>query len=194
MREVADNIKIYPTFCDKYYVINRKLEQGEGQNSRANLLRADSLYIDDIGELTTVSNDPSRRSQIFFNLFNGIKVNPKAIYNGVMSYATLINVYDQDPTYDQYIWTDILNTSSSNSMKKEILDFITLLHFSRYEKASQQKNPIGFKLDPYTDIIGDKSVGALSIFPNMNDGKARFNALAFLTVVRAVMHANMRSK
>ena len=153
------------------------------------MLRADSLYIDDIGELTTVSNDPSRRSQIFFNLFNGIKVNPNAIYNGVMSYATLINVYDNDPTYDQYIWNDLLNTSIPESLKKEILDFMTLFHFSRYEKASQQNNPVGFKLDPYTDIIGDTSVGALSIYPNMN-GRARFNALAFLTVVRAVMHAN----
>jgi len=76
-------------------------------------------------------------------------------------------------------------------LKREILDFITLLHFSRYEKASQKDNPVGFKLDPYTDIIGDKSVGALSVYPNMN-GRARFNALAFLTVVRVVMHANTR--
>jgi hypothetical protein len=193
MRSVDSSIKIYPAFCDKYYVINRKLAQAQPQRSqaKANLLRADSLYIDDIGELTAVSNDPSRRSQIFLNLFNGIKVNPNAIYNGVMSYATLINVYDNDPTYDQYIWNDLLNTSIPNSLKTEILDFLTLLHFSRYEKASQRENPIGFKLDPYTDIIGDTSVGALSVFPNMNS-RARFNALAFLTVVRAIMHANTR--
>ncbi|GHO66851.1 hypothetical protein KSC_057430 [Ktedonobacter sp. SOSP1-52] len=188
MRSVDDTIKVYPTFCDKYYVINRKLPSAQS----GPLLRADSLYIDNISDLTTVSNDPSRRSQIFLNLFNGIKVNPNAIYNGVMSYATLINVYTNDPTYDQYIWNDLLNTSASNSMKAEILDFITLLHFSRYEKAGQQRNPVGFKLDPYTDIIGDSSVGALSIFPNMNDGRARFNSLAFLTVVRAVMHVNAK--
>lgn len=184
MRQIDSNIKIYPVFCDKYYVIDRK----SAQVSKEELLRADSLYIDDIGELTSVSNDRSRRSQIFFNLFNGIKVNPQAIYSGVMSYAILINVYENDPTYDQYIWSDMLTASISTSLKTEILDFITLLHFSRYEKASQKKNPIGFKLDPYMDIIGDKSVGARSIFPNMN-GRARFNALAFLTVVRAVIHA-----
>lgn len=188
MRSVDDGIKVYPTFCDKYFVINRQVKAQQKGAS----LSADSLYIDDIGDLTSVSNDPSRRSQLFLNLFNGIKVNPNAIYNGVMSYATLINVYANDPTYDQYIWNDLLNTSAPESLKREILDFITLLHFSRYEKASQSKNPVGFKLDPYTDIIGDASVGALSIFPNMNDGHAHFNALAFLSVVRAVMHANTK--
>lgn len=189
MRSIDKSIKVYPTFCDKYSVINRKLASAQ----KGPLLRADSLYIDDISDLTTVSNDPSRRSQIFLNLFNGIRVSPNAIYSGVMSYATLINVYANDPTYDQYIWSDLLNSSVPNSMKAEILDFITLLHFSRYEKAGQQKHPIGFKLDPYTDIIGDSSVGARAIFPNMNDGRARFNALAFLSVVRAVMHTKENS-
>jgi hypothetical protein len=188
MRGVDPAIRIYPAFCDKYYVINRKIPA----TRKGPLLRADSLYIDDIGDLTSVSNDPSRRSQLFLNLFNGIRINPDAIYNGVMSYATLITVYANDPTYDQYIWNDLLNASVPNSMKAEIFDFITLLHFARYEKASQQKYPIGFKLDPYTDIIGDSSVGARSIFPNMNDGRARFNALAFLAVVRAVMHASTK--
>lgn len=177
MREVDSSIKIYPAFCDKYYVINRQ--------PKSNTLQADSLYIDSVSELTTVANDPSRRSQIFFNLFSGIKVNREAIYNGVMSYATLINAYDNDPTYDQYIWSDLLNTINPDNIKSQILDFITLLHFARYEKSSQ----LGFKLDPYTDIIGDKSVGTLAVFPNMN-GKARFNALAFLTTVRSVLHAN----
>ncbi len=176
MREVDSSIKIYPAFCDKYYVINRQTKPN---------LRADSLYIDNVRELTTVANDPSRRSQIFFNLFSGIKVNPDAVYNGVMSYATLINVYDNDPTYDQYIWNDLLNETNPDNIKTAILDFITLLHFARYEKSSQ----LGFKLDPYTDIIGDKSVGTLAVFPNMN-GKASFNALAFLTTVRSVLHAN----
>ncbi len=187
MRSVDSRIKIYPAFCSKYFVIDH---HKTGQKKQE-LLRADSLYIDDVGELTTVSNDPSRRSQLFLNLFNGITVNPNAVYTGVMSYSTLINVYANDPTYDQYIWSDLLSPSEPNSMKAEILDFITLLHFSRYEKASQQENPVGFKLDPYTDIIGDDGVGARSIFPHM-DGHSWFNSLAFLTVVRAVMHTKKR--
>lgn len=179
MRDVQKGIKVYPVFCDKYFAINHK----QPPTSRTGLnLRADSLYIDDVGELTTVAHDRSRRSQLFFNLFSGVRVNPQAVYNGVMSYSTLINVYENDPVYDSYVWSDILNSSSSHTLKKDILDYIMLLHFVRYEKASQ----LGFKLDPYTDIIGDDSVGKAAVFPHMN-GKARFNALAFLTLVRSVL-------
>ena len=179
MRDVEKGIKVYPVFCDKYYAINHK----QPPTSRTGLnLRADSLYIDDVGELTTVAHDRSRRSQIFFNLFSGVRVNPSAVYNGVMSYSTLINVYENDPVYDSYIWSDILNSSSPQTLKTDILDYLMLLHFVRYEKASQ----LGFKLDPYTDIIGDDSVGKVAVFPHMN-GRARFNALAFLTLVRSVL-------
>ncbi len=190
MRDVDTSIRVYPVFCDKYYVINHK--QPPQQPGKPNL-KADSLYIDDIGELTNVANDPSKRSLIFFNLFSGIRVNPSAVYNGVMSYATLINVYENDPTYDRYIWSDILSESVPQSLKTGILDFLTLLHFVRYEKASSRLasagklSDLGFKLDPYTDIIGDTSVGKLAVFPTMN-GTARFNALAFLTLVRAILH------
>ncbi|GCE15109.1 hypothetical protein [Tengunoibacter tsumagoiensis] len=179
MRSIDNDIKVYPIFYDKYYVINRKNAlQSPGKPN----LKADSLYIDDIGELTSVAKDPSKQSLIFFNLFSGIKVNPTAIYNGVISYATLINMYD-DPSYDQYIWADLLSEPLPNSLKVDILDFLTLLHFARYEKSSQ----LGFKLDPYMDIIGDSSVSKDAIFPAMK-GNVHFNSLAFLTLVRAVLH------
>ncbi len=129
-------------------------------------------------------NDPSKRSLVFFNLFSGASVRAQ-VYNGVMSYATLMNVYENDPTYDQYIWSDILGRSIPGSLKTELLDFLTLLHFARYEKPRD----FGFKLDPYKRIIGDTSIGKVSIFPNMK-GSVRFNALAFLTLVRAVLHAH----
>jgi len=121
VREVDDAIRIYPVFCDKYYVVNRKRHARKP-------LQVDSLYIDDIGELSKLVVDPSKRSLVFFNLFNGASVT-KQVYNGVMSYATLINVYHDDPTYDQYIWSDILSEHTSQSLKTDILDFITLLHF-----------------------------------------------------------------
>jgi hypothetical protein len=175
VREVDDAIRIYPVFCDKYYVVNRRRHTRKP-------LQVDSLYIDDIGELSKLVVDPSKRSLVFFNLFNGASVT-KQVYNGVMSYATLINVYHDDPTYDQYIWSDILGEHTYQSLKTDILDFITLLHFSRYEKPRDQ----GFKLDPYKRIIGDNSVGKIAILPHMN-GKVHFNALAFLTLVRAVLN------
>ncbi len=174
IREVNETIKIYPVFCDKYFVVNRE------RHKRAPL-QVDSLYIDDIGELSKLALDPSKRSLVFFNLFNGASVT-KQVYNGVMSYSTLINVYRDDPTYDQYIWSDILSENVPQSLKTDILDFITLLHFSRYEKPRDQ----GFKLDPYKRIIGETSIGKIAIFPHMR-GRINFNALAFLTLVRAVL-------
>jgi len=176
IRDVEKDIKIYPVFCDKYYVVNHRRKGRTPQ-------KVDSLYIDDIGELSHLVNDPSKRSLVFFNLFSGASVRAQ-VYNGVMSYATLMNVYENDPTYDQYIWSDILGRSIPGSLKTELLNFLTLLHFARYEKPRD----FGFKLDPYKRIIGDTSIGKVSIFPNMK-GSVRFNALAFLTLVRAVLHA-----
>ncbi len=176
MRDVGMGIKVYPVFCDRYYVINH-------QRSKKKALAADSLYIDDLGELAYVSLDPSRRSLIFLNLFSGINVNNQPVYNGVMSYSTLVNVYENDPTYDQYIWSDLLSENIPQSLKGDLVDFITLLHFSRYEKPRD----LGFKLDPYTRIIGDTSVGKIAVFSHMR-ANVRFNMLAFLTLVRAVLN------
>lgn len=176
IREVSSEIKVYPVFCDKYYVVNQK------RNFRR-VSQVDSLYVDDIGELSNLVADPSKQSLVFLNLFSGASIT-RQVYNGVMSYAALINVYENDPTYDQYIWADLLNERTALSIKGDLLDYITLLHFSRYEKPS---NP-GFKLDPYRRTIGDTSVGKVAIFPHMK-GTAHFNALAFVTLVRAVLHA-----
>jgi hypothetical protein len=183
MRDVGLGIKVYPVFCDKYYVVNQKRHERPG-------LKVDSLYIDDLGELSILNQNRTlrtKRSFIFLNLFNGISVN-KQVYNGVMSYSTLVNVYANDPTYDQYIWSDVLGERKPNSLAMDLLDGITLLHFSRYEKAGSRKEDRGFKLDPYTRIIGDTSVGKISLFPHMN-GRTQFNSLAFLTLVRSVLQA-----
>jgi hypothetical protein len=176
MRDVGTGIKVYPIFCDRYYVVNP-------QRSKKKALTADSLYIDDLGELSYLSLDPSRRALIFLNLFSGINVNKNPVYNGVMSYSTLVNVYENDPTYDQYIWSDLLSENIPQSLKGDMVDFITLLHFSRYEKPRD----LGFKLDPYTRIIGNTSVGKIAVFPHMR-ANVRFNMLAFLTLVRAVLN------
>ena len=176
IREANPGSRVYPVFCDMYYVVNQL-------RHKRLALKVDSLYVDDIGELSNLVSDPSKRSLVFFNLFSGASVN-KQVYNGVMSYATLINVYENDPTYDQYIWSDILGEKNPQTFKADILDFITLLHFSRYEKPRD----LGFKLDPYKRIIGETSVGKMAIFPHMR-GNIQFNALAFLTLVRAVLHA-----
>lgn len=173
------DLHIYPVYCDKFYVV------------RIDGKITESLYVDDTRELRSLVNDPNRSSVVFFNLLNGLVVGGKQeqqerlhrLYNGVISYATLVNVYD-DPIYDQDIRNHFLDGSQAGSLKKDILDFLTLLHFARYEREGEM---INLKLDPYENIIGSDSVGTLGIIEHLEAG-IRFNMLAFLSEIRAVLN------
>lgn len=170
-----NNIKIYPMFFDKYYVV--KLEN----------LGVSSLYIQDTMDLTSIVEDPSKQSVVFFNLFNGKKVGPdeERNYRGVISYATLLNFY-KGILGDEDIYMGLI---SNTPLKNDILQYLTLFHFSRYEKAKE----ISLKLDPYENLIGDDSVGKLSLFNHMR-GRVNFNCLAFLTEVRKVLNVPQGGK
>ncbi|WP_375495535.1 hypothetical protein [uncultured Nostoc sp.] len=171
LKAQREDIKIYPMFFDKYYAV--MLEPNA----------ATSLYIQDTTELTTLVEDPSKQSVVFFNLFNGMIVGKQEErhYRGVISYATLLNIY-KDILDDEDIRKGLIY---NGSLKKDILQYLTFFHFSRYQKADKK---IHIKLDPYENLIGDKSVGKLSLFNQMR-GKSEFNSLAFLTLVRNVLNA-----
>lgn len=165
LKHGQQDLHIYPVYCDKFYIVK--------------IVGAitESLYVDDTRELRHLVSDPNRSSVVFFNLLNGIIVGGKQerlqrLYNGVVSYATLINVYD-DPIYDQDIRNHLLDGSQAGSLKKDILDFLTLLHFARYEREA---NIINLKLDPYENIIGSDSVGTLGIIDHL-EADIRFNML-----------------
>jgi hypothetical protein len=162
------DIKIYPIFFDKYYVYSFL------QNKRK------SFYVQDIRDIeNTIFQDNAQNAVMFFNLFNGIKVeqkNDKNLYNGVLAYSTLLNVY-QGILDDQDIREGLIYENSL--MKDTLLNYLTFFHFSRYEARQN----ISLKLDPYEKIIGDDSLAAKSIF-NHIEGSAEFNYLAFLTEVK----------
>jgi hypothetical protein len=179
MRQVGDDVKVYPIFYDKYSVVKQQGKGGGGQES-------ESLYIDDLSELSNLASDRNKQTVIFLNVFNGQKVGKKddiesRVYNGVVSYGTLVNMYE-DTAYYQYIWQDLLGQRKPGTLTTSLLNWLTLLHFLRYEK----NRPDRFKLDPYSRIIGSDSVGKCAILPHMT-GRIRFNSLAFLSVVRAVL-------
>jgi len=159
-------IKLYPIFFDKYFV--RKFKQ-----------TTQSLYIQDTKDLMELMQDESQQAVVFFNLFNGITVGKgdERSYNGVISYATLFNVY-QEILNEK----DLRQLIDDTGIKNDILQYLTLLHFSRYEKSTQ----ISLKLDPYQHIIGDESVGKLGLFKHMG-GKGEFNCLGFLTEVKKAL-------
>jgi len=163
-----NDIKIYPIFYDKYYAV--KLPP----------IGVSSLYIQDTAALTNLIEDPSQKSVMFFNLFNGIDVGKEHNYNGVISYSTLLNIY-KDILDDEDIRRGLIY---KGDLKDDILQYLTLFHFSRYEKAKE----INLKLDPYENLIGENSVGGRCLFNHMR-GKGEFNSLAFLTEVRKVLNA-----
>ena len=169
-KSIHDNIKIYPMFFDKYYA-----------SKFPGTIGVDSLYIQDTVELANIVDDPSKKSVVFFNLFNGVTIGKgdDRNYNGVISYATFANIYqgilDNEDIYKGLIF--------NGDLKNEILNLLTLFHFSRYEKAKD----ISLKLNPYENLIGDDSVGALSLFNHMR-GRFLFNLLAFLTEVKKILN------
>jgi hypothetical protein len=168
LRDNNPDILIYPMFFDKYYV----------RSSMS--LKPKSLYVQDIRELTQLVNDPSQQAVVFFNLFNGLKVGKtdERFYNGVISYATLLNTYN-GILDNEVMYQGLLH---EGELKHDILQYLTLFHFSRYEATRN----ISLKLDPYQNIIGDYSVGKLSLFKHIN-GKSEFNSLAFLTEVKKAL-------
>ncbi|AFZ07916.1 hypothetical protein Osc7112_3550 [Oscillatoria nigro-viridis PCC 7112] len=164
------DIKIYPIFFDKYYVRSFLGDKGK------------SFYIQDAMELESLFADTSQQAVMFFNLFNGIRVREeKNFYNGVISYSTLLNIY-QGILDDQDIREGLIY---DGAIKNTLLHYLTIFHFSRYEA----RHNISLKLDPYERIIGDESVGALSIFSH-GRGSADFNSLAFLNKVREVLNVD----
>ncbi|MGB3267944.1 MAG: hypothetical protein WBA89_28825 [Microcoleus sp.] len=163
-----EDIRVYPVFFDKYYVHSPQEHRGE------------SFYIQDTAELADLFADSSKQAAVFFNLFNGIKVEQgeKNFYSGVISYSTLLNIYE-GILDDQNIREGLIY---NGTMKDTLLHYLTIFHFSRYE--ARQK--ISLKLDPFDRIIGNDSVGALSEFSHAG-GSAIFNSLAFLNKVREVL-------
>ncbi|BAU66139.1 hypothetical protein STA3757_35410 [Stanieria sp. NIES-3757] len=135
------------------------------------------------------SLDQSKKVAVFFNLFNNIQIGNQEdrYYNGVISYSTLLNVYDRNIVDTGEIYADLINNDQEQGLKTEILQLLTLFHFSRYEADVKD---IQLKLDPYQNIIGDQSVGALSTFPHMQP-KVQFNLLAFLNEVNDALNANI---
>ncbi|MDJ0535869.1 MAG: hypothetical protein QNJ70_25835 [Xenococcaceae cyanobacterium MO_207.B15] len=174
-----EDLKIYPVFFDKYYVV------------RLQGIARKSLYIQDAEELTNIVNDPTKQIAVFFNLFNGIQVAKDSYYNGVISYSTLLNIYDQKLLDTDDIYAGLINNDQERGLKNEILQLLTLFHFSRYEADTNTKyKDIQLKLDPYQNIIGDQSIGALSLFPHIQP-KIEFNCLAFLNEVNDALDANL---
>lgn len=169
-------LHIYPVFRDQYHAMKLAHDLG-----------ADTLYIQDLAELTQVVDDRSQAQQmvVFLNLFSGhanvASRDGADKYNGVVSYATLLNIYGGVLNERDLRAALIHDEGGRNLLKNLLVLYLTLFHLSRYEK--QEKGPIAIKLNPYESIIGDESVGAAAAQLHASRF-IRFNFLTFLTMVR----------
>lgn len=175
MREGYPDFNIYPVFFDNYPA---KLLGGEKLNA---------LYIDDVSAIQKqVQMDQEKSSRIitFLNIANGMVVGKKQhIFNNIMTYATLDNIYTDTTLNIDILSQQILNDSP---IRKTLIYFICLLHMAAFEKVDggQEK----FKLNPYKDIFSDENVNAINTFSIFGQGKRpRFNLFALLTKVQRVM-------
>jgi hypothetical protein len=168
LKQGKTDIKLYPIFMDTYAAIN--LTQGT----------VDSFYIPDIDELAKLSEDKSQQTRVFLNLFTGRSVDKqRTIFNSVVCYSTLLNVYDVNDTKN--ILNGLLDKNSL--LQQNILQYITLFHYSRYE----MNRNIAFKLNPYSKLIGDDGIGTISTYSYSNKN-VKFNNLAYLTEIRSVLY------
>lgn len=174
------DLRIYPIFRDQYHAM------------KIRPLGANALYIQDTLDLTRVVDGRGGPQQmvVFLNLFSGQagvgRSEADGSYNGVVSYATLLNVYGGVLDDSQIRAALIDDAEGPNLLKNTIVRYLTLFHLSRYEVA---RNAVNLKLDPYSDIIGDDSVGAIAVHPHI-DGRTRFNFLAFLAEARNAVKAH----
>ena len=180
LKQKRTEIKLYPVFFDSYSV--RKLpDYPKGTQS---------LTMQNTRQLMQVMEDSSEQVVMFFNLFNGLEIKgdqAERYYNGVISYATMLNMYN-GILDDQDIRRALLYDDEENDLKRDLLTYLTLFHFSRYEAAPKRTQGISLKLNPYQALIGDKSVGKRAMWPQMT-GKGEWNVLAFLAEVGKVMRA-----
>lgn len=180
--ERRDDLHIYPIFRDQYAAMR----------FRAPAARA--LYIQDVGELLKVINDTTQHMAVFLNLFSGEagiggmrRRGPGASeddphYNGVVSYATLLNSYGGILNERDLRVALIHDDGGRNVLKDLLVLYLSLFHLSRYQVA---RRDIALKLDPLEDLIGANSVGHIAARQHIQAG-LRFNYLAFLAEVRNV--------
>jgi hypothetical protein len=168
------DLAIYPVFREHYAAM------------KVNQLGANTLYIQDSRELLRVVNDQGSSQQmvVFLNLFSGLPgvggAAAEGRYNGVVSYATLLNVYGGILNETELRRALIDDVHGPNPRKDSIVRYLTLFHLAHYEAY---RTSIAIKIDPYSAVIGPSSTGALARRVGLKPG-LYFNFLSFLAEAR----------
>jgi len=168
--KIADDLVIYPVLYDSYSALRIDGVPNE-----------ETLYVQDVRQLSNVFNDPNRSQVVFFNLFTGKAVERDRIfYNTVTTYSTLLNAHPGDVIDVNKVMDGLIK---EGELKNNLMLGLTLLHYSKYEKSQTKAEKSFLKLDPLNDIIGDKAIGRLSAKSQHCIPSVQMNSIAFLTEV-----------
>ena len=168
--KIADDLVIYPVLYDSYSALRIDGVPNE-----------ETLYVQDVRQLSNVFNDPNRSQVVFFNLFTGKAVERDRIfYNTVTTYSTLLNAHPGDVIDVNKVMDGLIK---EGELKNNLMLGLTLLHYSKYEKSQTKAEKSFLKLDPLNDIIGDKAIGRSAAKSRHCISSVQINSLAFLTEV-----------
>ena len=170
LKKIGDDIIIYPILYDSYSALRIN-----------NQINEETLYVHDVRQLGNVFNDPNRSHVVFFNLFTGKTLDKsKTVYNTVTTYSTLLKAHPGDVVDVNKIVDGLIK---DEPLKHDIMFYLMLLHYSRYEKKQTRNDKSFLKLDPLNEIIGDGSIGRASAKSQHCIPGVQMNYLAFLTEV-----------
>ncbi len=185
LKDIADDIIIYPALYDSYSALCIDDQTQE-----------ETLYIQDVRQLSNLFNDPNRSQVIFFNLLTVKTIEKdRTFYNTATTYSTLLNAHPGDALDMTKVMNGLIKegqlknditfylTLLHYSRKNDITFYLTLLHYSRYEKKQGKSEKLLPKLDPLNDIIGDNAIGRSSARGKHCIPGVQMNYLAWLTEV-----------
>ncbi|KYC41356.1 hypothetical protein WA1_21875 [Scytonema hofmannii PCC 7110] len=181
LKEIAADLVIYPVLYDSYSALCIDSHAKEK-----------TLYVQDVRQLSNVFNDPNRSQVIFFNLLT-VKTLEKdrTFYNMVTTYSTLLNAHPGDALDVNKVMDGLIK---EGPLKNDIMFYLTLFHYSRYEKKQSKSEQLLPKLDPLNDIIGDSTIGRSSAKSRHCVPGVQMNYLAFITEVYNALGASILEK
>lgn len=167
MMNDRSGLMIYPMYFSKYSAFSLKPSEN-------------ALYISSNEEIDNMLQNQNSSIAGVLNLYSGKVVGNDKLYRKVIIYSTLCEKYI-NKQFNAKIYSRLIE---DGKYKEDITRFLIMHHYARYEKAD---NNVTIKVDPYDKIIGDDSVGKLSMLKNDEKGNKEFNNLAFLTEIHKVI-------
>ncbi len=164
-------LMVYPLYYERFTAVDYKSSKS----------LEEALYVSSTQDIN--KNLPAVAGVL--NLYSGRMVGRETHskhYRSVILYSTLCNIYN-NPQFNRAVEHGLIDDTP---LKKGIMEFIILLHYTRYEANSK----ISIKINPYARLMGDEGVATRSVLKfemKKEHFNMRFNCLAYLTAIKKVL-------